>query len=135
MPQTTTSPSIEGSLLHAAPHTQRCATPQKLSSSALMLLRCRHCPIRPPCPRPMVFVSLMSTLTSELDPAHHMQSAAQATINPYSGSCDTIDVAGQKLGVSKGTLAAAIIGAVFGVLILCALIGAIVWCCCCQLRR
>ena len=61
--------------------------------------------------------------------------AAQATINPYEGSCDTIEVAGRKVGVSKGTLAAAIVGAIFGVLILVAIIGTIVWCCCCQMGR
>ncbi len=66
---------------------------------------------------------------------HVCTPAAQATINPYEGSCDTIEVAGHKLGVSKGTLAAAIVGAVFGVLILVAIIGTIVWCCCCQIRR
>ena len=61
--------------------------------------------------------------------------AAQATINEYKGSCDTITVAGSKVGISKGTLAGAIIGAIFGVLILVALIGTLVWCCCCQIRR
>jgi hypothetical protein len=63
------------------------------------------------------------------------RNAAQANITPFSGSCDTITLAGNKVGVSKGTLAAAIVGSIVGVLVLVAIIGTIVWCCCCQLRR
>lgn len=59
----------------------------------------------------------------------------QASIKPYSGSCQTIDVLGIKAGMSKAETAGIAIGSIIGILLFIAIIAGIVWCCCCQLKR
>ena len=59
----------------------------------------------------------------------------QGSINPYQGSCDIVTVGSTKVGLSKGTIAAIAIASIVGILLIIGVTGAIVWCCCCQIRR
>ena len=59
----------------------------------------------------------------------------QASITPYSGSCETISIGGVKVGLSKGQTAGVVIGSIIALLLLVGIIAGIVWCCCCQLKR
>ena len=59
----------------------------------------------------------------------------QGSINPYQGSCDIVTVGSNKVGLSKQTIGGIAAAVVLGVLLILTLIGLLVWCCCCQIRR
>ena len=59
----------------------------------------------------------------------------QGKINPYSGSCDIVTIAGHTTAMSKGMIAGIVIGSIIAIIVVFGIIAGTVWCCCCQLKR